>query len=197
MIYFYPYFYMKQHKLNVMIPNQYQWLHTIGLLPRTVTAFFAIYGTKEVPGEGNNPIIMSWAKTLGIKEFIKDSIAWCGLAMAWILFQAGYNDALKSVTNKLWARDYLKFGTPVKTPMLGDILVFEREGGFGHVGLYIAEDSECYHCGGGNTSDNVIITRIKKDRLLGARRYPFKVAMAASVKRYFVDSKGTISTNEA
>lgn len=179
-----------------MIPKQYQWLYTIGLLPRTVTAFLSIYGTKEVPGEANNPIIMSWAKVLGIKDFLKDSIAWCGLAVAWILSQAGYGEALKAVTLKLWARDYLKFGTPVDIPMLGDVLVFERPTG-GHVGIYIAEDTLCFHVGGGNQSDDVTITRVEKSRLLGARRYPYKNALAPSVKRYFVDAKGTISKNEA
>jgi len=180
-----------------MLPFQYRFLYEIGLLPRTVTAFLSIYGTKEVPGTGNSSIIMNWAKVLKIKAFVADSIAWCGLAMAWILLQAGYGEALKSVTNYLWARDFLKFGLKVDIPMLGDVLVFERAGGFGHVGVYIAEDDLCYHVGGGNQSDNVNIIRIEKKRLLGARRYPFKNALAASVKRYFVDAKGVISTNEA
>lgn len=180
-----------------MIPKQYQWLYTIGLLPRTVTAFLSIYGTKEVPGAGNSPIIMNWARVLGVKTFVNDAIAWCGLAIAWIITQAGYGEALKAVTNLLWARDYLKFGTPVDHPELGDVCVFMREGGFGHVGIYIAEDDVCYHIGGGNQSNDTGFTRIDKKRLLGSRRYPYKNAVAASVKRYFVDAKGAISTNEA
>lgn len=182
-----------------MLPKQYQWLYTIGLLPRTVTAFLSIYGTKEVPGAGNSPIIMNLALVLKVKAFTSDAIAWCGLTIAWILLQAGYGDSLKqTVTNLLWARDYLKFGELVKIPMLGDILVFEREGGYGHVGIYIAEDDTHYHVGGGNQSDEVNIRRLEKKRLLGARRYPFKTALAPSVKRYFVDAKGApVSTNEA
>lgn len=187
-----------------MIPIKYNWIYTLGLLPRTVTAFLSIYGTKEVAGSGNNPIIMGWAKTLGIKDFVNDAIAWCGLAMAWIAYQAGYAvsgldkrgvDVLK--TNPLWARNWLYFGIESKVPMFGDIMVFERAGGYGHVGVYIAEDDLCYHIGGGNTSDNTIITRIEKSRLLGARIAPYKIRPAESRKRYFVSASGEISKNEA
>lgn len=187
-----------------MLPKKYHFLYTVGLLPRTVTAFLSIYGTKEILGPNNNPVIMGWAKILKIKNYVADSIAWCGLAMAWIVTQAGYEitgkdksgfDALKD--NPLWARFWLFFGIKTDIPMLGDVCIFSREGGGGHVGLYIAEDITHYHIGGGNTSDNTIITRIAKKRFLGARIPPYKNRPAESRKRYFLDAEGAISTNEA
>ena len=175
------------------IPSKYQWLYTIGQLPKMVTSFLAIYGTKEVPGAGNNPVIMSWAKQLGLKDYTADSIPWCGLAMAWMATQAGYPN---EVTNPLWAKNWKSFGVPVKIPMLGDVLTFTRESG-GHVGIYIAEDKDCYHVGGGNQSDDVTITRVLKSRLYSASMPKFKIGAPASRKQYFVSASGEISKNEA
>jgi hypothetical protein len=47
-----------------------------------------------------------------------------------------------------------------KTMMLG-VLTFKRKGG-GHVGIYVGEDSKCYHVLGGNQSNMTI--RIEKSR---------------------------------
>lgn len=175
------------------LPEKYQWLYTIGQLPKTVTAFLAIYGTKEVTGDGDNPVIINWAKQLGIKDLKKDSTPWCGLAMAWIVTQAGYPH---NIENPLWAKNWKAFGTPVRIPMLGDVLTFTRESG-GHVGLYIAEDKDCYHIGGGNQSDDVTITRILKSRLYSASMPKFRIGAPLSRKQYFVEANGEISKNEA
>ena len=176
-----------------MLPQKYQWIYSVGQLPKMVTAFLAIYGIKETPGTANTPVIMGWAKKLGLKDYIADSIAWCGLAMAWIATQAGYP---YSIENPLWAKNWKAFGTPVTIPMFGDVVTFTRAEG-GHVGIYIAEDNDCYHVGGGNTSDQVMITRILKTRLYSASMPKFKIGAPASRKRYFVDASGEISTNEA
>lgn len=80
--------------------------------------------------------------------------------------------------------------------MLGDILVFKRDGG-GHVGFYVAEDKDYYHVLGGNQSDSVNITRIAKYRCVGIRRCDWKTAQPNAVKKYIVEASGKISTNEA
>lgn len=59
--------------------------------------------------------------------------------------------------------------------MLGDALTFKRNGG-GHVGIYVGEDSTCYHVLGDNQSNMVCITRIEKTRCSGIRRTEWKIA---------------------
>ena len=80
--------------------------------------------------------------------------------------------------------------------MLGDILVFKRDGG-GHVGFYIGEDNDCYHVLGGNQSNAMNVTRILKSRLFQARRTAWSIAQPANVRKIILDPKGKISTNEA
>ncbi len=64
----------------------------------------------------------------------------------------------------------------------------------GHVGFYWAEDETCYHVLGGNQSDRVSITRIRKSRLLAAR-WPESIE-ALGIKRFASAEGGLISTNE-
>lgn len=159
------------------------------------------YGTLEVPGTANNPVIIGWAKEVkgSVAEAYKaDSIPWCGLWMAVIAKRSGW----EPVNSPLWALSWASFGQYVgnapspKVAALGDVLVFTRNGG-GHVGLYVGEDSDCYHVLGGNQSDSVCITRIAKSRLYTARRPKWKSAQPASVKKIVVGASGAISKNEA
>ncbi len=175
-----------------MIPEAYKFLNDISDLPRIVKAGLSQLGTKEITGTGNNATILSWAKELNISNtYNADSIPWCGLFVALCVQRSGR----KPVDSPLWARSWAKWGKAVQTAMLGDILVFAREGG-GHVGICIAEDKDCYHVLGGNQSDAVIITRIKKIRCVSINR-PVYENQPASVKQYFVSASGEISANEA
>lgn len=170
----------------------YRWLHDVGPLPRMVVEALKLYGTIETPGQVNNATILAWAKETGLQRvYTADSIPWCGLFMAVVAQRAG--KAL--VSSPLWALSWSKFGIAGGQPRLGDILTFKRNGG-GHVGLYIGEDSTCYHVLGGNQSDAVTITRIRKERLHAVRRY-YAVGMPASAKPYVLASTGTVSENEA
>jgi uncharacterized protein (TIGR02594 family) len=145
---------------------------------------------KEVPGAANNPLIMSWAKQLGLREYNADAIPWCGLTMAF----AALNSGKPVPAAPLWALSWAKFGTPVTTPMLGDILTFKRDGG-GHVSMYVGEDQTAYHCLGGNQGDAVSIIRIAKDRLYKAVRPPYNT-QPANVRRIWLAADGELSKNE-
>lgn len=159
--------------------------------PKVIVEAMRYYGLHEIKGALHNQTIMSWAKDLGIKDYTGDEIPWCGLFVARVVTKAGYN----MVSTPLWARSWVNFGTKQTTAMLGDILVFSRDGG-GHVGFYVAEDLTYYHVLGGNQSDSVSITRIAKNRCIGIRRCPWKIAQPAEVKQYRVVDSGVISTNE-
>lgn len=167
-----------------MIPETYNWIEGVGILPKMIVEAFKLYGVKESIGSEDNPEILGWAKELDLDNYIHDSIAWCGLFMAIVAKRAGK----EVVKDPLWAANWSHWGDPVKIPMLGDVLVFKRPGG-NHVALYLGEDKECYFVLGGNQSDKVGIVRIYKTRLIAARRN-YKVGPPESVKRYFLNWTG-------
>lgn len=173
------------------LPEQYAWLAK-EQGPRILLEALKLYGIVEQPGGADNPEIIRWAEKTGLsKVYMDDGIPWCGLFMAYVAMQAGWEAPM----NPLWARNWLKFGTPVKTAMLGDVLVFERGSG-GHVAIYVGESDLSFHCLGGNQSDQVNIKRIAKDRLLGARRCPWRVSQPANVRTVPLAPTGTMSIDE-
>jgi uncharacterized protein (TIGR02594 family) len=196
----------------VSLPSEYVWLKTVGQLPRMVSEALKEYGTIETPGAGNNPKIMAWANEVGIArigyDYTGDSVPWCGLFAAVVALRAG-----KTVpTGPLYALNWSKFGVaiaarksllpanklifdPGHAAMLGDVLVFRREGG-GHVGIYIGEDATAYHVLGGNQGDKVGFTRIAKSRCVAIRRPSMTVA-PVSMKPYHLAAAGSLSSNEA
>lgn len=179
------------------IPVKYKWIETIGSLPKLVTAALNYIDLKETPGQGNNPVIMGMAKRLGVENiYVADSISWCALFISYLCVIADKPMPFKQY-EILRAASFAKWGNPVSPGQeaFGDILVFKRPGG-NHVGLYIAESDTTFHVLGGNQSDAVTFTEIKKNRLIAARRY-YSIAPPASVKKYKLSSTGTVSTNEA
>lgn len=99
--------------------------------------------------------------------------------------------------NPYGARNWLKFGHTVN-PCFGAVMVFwrgSRSGWKGHVGFYYAQDSTAYHILGGNQSNSVSVTRVRKKRFLGAR-LP-SVGGPYPRQTFTVAADGSISENEA
>lgn len=175
------------------LPIEYDWLKW-ERGPKILIEALKRFGTLEAPGKANNPIILQWAKEIGVAEYFKtDETPWCGLFIGVCARAAGK----EIVESPLWAKSWLNWGTKQIQPMLGDVLVFERDGGGGHVGLYVGQDDEAYHVLGGNQSDRVCITRIAKHRLLATRRSMFKTAQPPNVRVVKLSPKGALSKNEA
>lgn len=180
---------------NPGLPAAYGWLPNLPVRPRMIDVGLSLLGTVEAPGAADNPIIMGWADEVGVRPaYSGDAVPWCGLFMATVALRAG-----KSLPGSpLWAKSWATFGrplTPIETQGLGDVLVFQRDGG-GHVALYIGEDAEAFHVLGGNQSDRVSITRIARDRLYAARR-PIYQQQPATVQPYWLAPTGGLSTSEA
>lgn len=177
------------------LPSSYLWLEKEGA-PRILVEAMRLYGTKEKIGPDNNPEILKWADEVGAKSlgisYKQDSVPWCGLFMAVCAARAG----LELPPIAIRASSWLQFGIESFVPMLGDVLVFTREGG-GHVGLYVGEDATHFHVLGGNQSDKVGINRIAKSRLSGARRTAWKVAQPGNVRTIKLSPFGELSKNEA
>ena len=173
--------------------TKYDFLNSIKN-PKVIFEGWKLKGVQEIIGKQHNPVILGWAKELGLeKTYTNDEIPWCGLYVGVVVKRAGYTP----VKNPLWAKNWLNFGTKQSVAMLGDILVFTRPGGGGHVGFYVAEDATCYHVYGGNQSNMVNVTRILKSRCIGIRRCPWRIAQPLEVKQYQLSASGQISTNEA
>lgn len=174
-------------------PNGYGWLANEEPLPRVIVEALALYGTREKAGSADNPVILGWARELGLRDYTADAIPWCGLFVAVVCLRAG-----KPVDNQpLWARSWADYGDKSPDASLGDICVFQRAGGGGHVGFYVAEDASAYHVLGGNQGDAVSIARIAKTRCIAVRRPPVKSALPASARPFRVALGGKLSTNEA
>ena len=186
--------------LPAKLPKAYQWLANVQGLPNTVKEGLNLYGVAEIVGKGSNATIIGWRDELnlaGVKitGYSDDDIPWCGLGAAIVAYRRMDNPK-EVVMDPLWARNWAKYGVKVDVPGLGDILVFERPGGGGHVAFYIGEDSTCYHILGGNQSNQFNITRIEKSRCIAKRRPPYNI-QPAGVKQYCVNATGIISRNEA
>lgn len=173
------------------LPAQYAWLEAEDG-PRILVEALHLYGVVEARGAADNPAILGWAKEAGIAGYTHDSIAWCGLFLAVCSKRAGYELPRVPLRALAWA----EWGTPAPLTMLGDVLVFQREGG-GHVGLYVGEDDTAYHVLGGNQSDQVKISRIGRERLHAARRSPWRTAQPPNVRRIILAASGELSRNEA
>jgi uncharacterized protein (TIGR02594 family) len=172
------------------LPKAYRWLAQEPA-PRHLLKAVELFGITETVGNINNPVIMGWAKELGLeKVYTADSIPWCGLYAAIVMHRA----ARPVVDQPLWALNWNNFGVRVTEPMLGDILTFTRNGG-GHVGFYVGEDSTSYHVLGGNQGDKVSVVRILKKRLVQARR-PAYNSQPTNVRKITLESNGIVSTNE-
>lgn len=191
------------------LPAAYAWLAKEPG-PRMLQEALKLYGLLEVPGPNDNGVILKWADELGVSLntvysrwvadwYNNDSIAWCGLFMAYVAMKSNVDDRpdRRAPNNFLAALSWASFGEPVAKDqaMLGDVLVFVREGG-GHVGIYVGEDSVAFHVLGGNQGDAVSILRISKSRLYAVRRTPY-LNTPANVRKVRLKGDGRLSSNEA
>lgn len=179
-----------------MIPAQYKWVLD-ETAPKMIVESVKFIGIHEVPGAGNNPIIMEWAEKLGVKDkYEADSMAWCALDFGMVIINSGKHLPLTG-WDILRALSYVKFGMQVnkEDAMFGDTMILKRPEG-GHVGLYIGEDDDAYHILGGNQSDAHGFTRIAKARLFAVRR-PYYNSQPPQVRKIYLSKTGAISSNEA
>jgi len=186
------------------LPKPYAWVgaHARRYGPNIVREALKTFGLKETKGGYNTDEIIDMAEALGgvIEDFYTaDSIPWCGLAVSYWIMKAGFKPPINY--SQVRARDFATWGKAVKKPAFGDILVFWRgakNGRDGHVGLYVMENEEYYYVLGGNQSDQVKISKLKKSRLLAARRCPWRFMKPRGVKSFqYAGNTGKVSVNEA
>ncbi len=125
------------------------------------------YGTKEISGPENNRTIVNYAQEIGAKYVNNDETPWCSIFANWVAMKAGLPRS-----GKLDARSWLKIGTEIHEPLMGDIVVFKRGTSVweGHVAFYVNELDGFINVLGGNQNDSVKISAYNKAHLLGYRR---------------------------
>lgn len=123
-------------------------------------------GVKEVPGAGDNPIILAWYHLTTLPEDLwHDSTAWCAVFVNAAMFLNGIkgNRSARAV-------DWLNFGLKVDIPKIGDIVVFDWQDGGHHVAFVLSVKDEIVKVIGGNQSNGVTITEYSEEYIMGYRR---------------------------
>lgn len=176
------------------LPEIYNWLEK-ETAPQMLLEALKLYGTTEIPGSASNPVIMAWAKEVGVLGWYPDDATpWCGLFMGVCAKRGGFPYDSELLSSLAWA----KWGDHVNgnNAMLGDTLIFIRPGG-GHVAFYIGESADKFLVFGGNESNTTTFEWISKSRLFAARRAHWRIAQPSNVRKIYLNGVGAVAgTNE-
>jgi uncharacterized protein (TIGR02594 family) len=127
-------------------------------------------GITEISGPSANPQIIQYAKDCGFKDYKSDEVSWCSLFANWVALKSGL-----AGSNSLAARSWLNTGIALATPEPGDVVIFWRESRYswkGHVAFFMgfSINGSRVYCLGGNQGNQVSITAMPTDKVLGYRR---------------------------
>lgn len=163
--------------------------------PLWLSVALAFDGLAEVPGQGNNPVIMGWVSYVEApKWYDRDEHPWCALFGS-VICKATHLPAPGTGFELIRAMTFAKYGRALKVPSLGAYMVFGRAGG-AHLGWYLGERTDAYRVFGANQHDKVCATWIQKDRLVDdGIRWPDGVPLPLSGAIWLNDA-GAASVNE-
>lgn len=125
-------------------------------------------GTKELPGDENNPRILEYHKATSLKA-TTDEVPWCASFITWCLEHAGYKS-----TKSAASLSYLTYGTPLLKPQYGCVVVFYRGLNKGHIGFFVGDEKEIESGDfltvlGGNQGNEVKISKFPRSIVLSYR----------------------------
>jgi len=132
-------------------------------------------GITEKPGTANNPQIMRGPQIIAAAypdmasycaNYTADSIAWCGLAVAFFVTSAGYRPVYGAddVHRFLYAAAWKDWGVKLSGPKQGAIIVLDH-----HVALYERTEGSNVVLLGGNQSDQIKESKFAKSAILAIR----------------------------
>lgn len=176
------------------LPEKYKWLEDEGA-PKMLVEALKHHGELEHPGNGNNPNILKWAMEVGVSGWYReDEIPWCGLFVGLVAKRCGYPFAPRRL---LASKEWVDWGeeVPKGREMLWDVLIFTRPGG-GHIGFYVGESEDSFLVYGGNQSNKVGFTWIRKNRHIATRRPLYAIGEPNNVRKVYLDRDGNVSENE-
>jgi uncharacterized protein (TIGR02594 family) len=162
--------------------------------PRWLDLAIASSGVKEVEGAHDSPEVMAYYADAGYPEIQHDETPWCAAFACAMIERAGF-----ASPKTLSARQFLRWGKPLKKGRPGAICVFSRgnpRGWQGHVGFYLDEDVTRIRVLGGNQSDAVRAAWYPKPRLLGYR-WPVTARNSRTTKGVAVGTVGALAGGAA
>lgn len=144
--------------------------------PRWVAEARKNLHVREIKGPQHCPEILQYWRDIkrgGIKD---DETPWCAAFVGAMLERVGIQS-----TRFESARSYLTWGTELREPVPGCIVVFTRDGG-GHVGFVVGQnENRDLLVLGGNQSDAVNIRAFPRARVTGFR-WPAGEALPGDVR---------------
>ena len=162
------------------------------MIPSWLIVARSYLGVTEVPGKGDSPTIQRWLR--GLKAWWSDDATpWCGTFVATCIRESGYHPP----PHWYRARAYLDWGSVLRSPRVGCVVVYERKGG-GHVGFIEGRDLRGRLMTiGGNQADRVSVAPFESSRVLGFR-WPPSVAQPplGTAMLPVIDSIAASSTRE-
>jgi len=130
---------------------------------------------KEVPGSGSNPIILDMIKDIFPNWKDDTTLAWCSCFMNTVAVNVCYENTTHLKHPGL-ARGWLEVGEEIqrKDMKLGDVAIFDRGKGRGHVGFFIADHGTHITVFGGNQGDAIKMSDYRMPFLGGRRLRPLE-----------------------
>ena len=125
-------------------------------------------GTKEIPGEQDNPRIVEYAQATSLKAS-DDEVPWCSSLVNWCMMQAGITR-----TNSAAARSWSTWGRPLVGPAMGCVVVLSRppNPAHGHVAFCVGVvGTDRIALLGGNQNNQVSVATYPRSRVV-AYRWP-------------------------
>jgi uncharacterized protein (TIGR02594 family) len=137
--------------------------------PRWLKAAFKDLGLHEIRGPRHNARVLEMFRIAGHDEIHDDETAWCSAAENTWMVESGIRG-----TGSLAARSWLAWGKKLdtsKTIPRGAVLIFRRGTSSyqGHVCTLLEDMGEFLKVIGGNQSDAVTVTTMRRAPLIGAR----------------------------
>jgi len=159
--------------------------------PAWLAAARGYIGTKEIPGKDTTPTIQRWLRALRA-WWNDDETPWCGTAVAAWMLEAGIQQL---PVHWYRAKGWIGWGIPLQQPVVGCVVVFERDGG-GHVGLVVGVDRAGRRMGlGGNQGNRVCVAPFDRSRVIGYQWPAGQDILMASLP--VIASSAASSTQEA
>ena len=128
---------------------------------------------REVKGSGSNPIILDMIQDLFPGWRDDTTLAWCSCFINTVAVNVCYENTTHLKHPGL-ARGWLQVGQHIerKDLKLGDVVVFDRGKGKGHVGFFIADHGKHITVFGGNQGDAICMSDYRMPFLGGRRLRP-------------------------
>lgn len=123
-------------------------------------------GQEEIPGDMHNPRIIEYSHAVDL-HVSDDETPWCAIFVNWVFMKAGIIG-----TGKAHARSFLKWGIPLKEPVVGCVVILKRGSSKwkGHVTFWKGRNNHGFMKGlGGNQSNSVKYAWYKESDILGYR----------------------------